>query len=161
MVMIMMMVQPIMRTLQTRILCFRRERRSPNLVLEIDSKTIVEQTSGTTHRLAMSARKTAMMLATVVKSGGGNLSEVPVSKKAVTDRGRRQEPGKERNSGIPLLILTLGLSFIMTQHLSTQKEETQNAGQLYFTVVVFISNHTSWEFLSSCLVLERMLRWAS
>ena len=82
-----------------------------------------------------------------------------MSKTAVTDRGRRQEPGKEMKSGIPLFILTLGLSFIMTQNLSTQKEETQNAGQLYFTVVVFISNHTSWEFLSSSLVLERMLRW--
>ena len=46
---------------------FKKKKKRAKLVLEIDSKTIVEQTTGTTVRLAMSARQTAMMLATVVR----------------------------------------------------------------------------------------------
>lgn len=80
---------------------FKKKKKRAKLVLEIDSRTIVEQTTGTTDRLAMSARQTAMMLATVVKVGGGNLSEVPLTKSSVHRQRKkaRARKGKEiRNS---------------------------------------------------------------
>ena len=76
---------------------FHERKKRPKLVLEIDPKKIVEQTTGTTDRLGMSNRQTAMMLATVVKAGGGSLSGVPVSKSAV-QRGRKKSRAKKGKS---------------------------------------------------------------
>ena len=45
----------------------RRIGNSGKIILEIDPKKIVEQTTGTSDRLGLSARQTAMMLAAVVK----------------------------------------------------------------------------------------------
>ena len=53
------------------------------MTLEIDPKELITQTSATSDRLGLSARDTAMFLANVVKAGGGDLSDVTVSKSAV------------------------------------------------------------------------------
>ena len=76
---------------------FHERRKRPKLVLEIDPKKIVDQTTGTTDRLGMSNRQTAMMLATVVKAGGGSLSGVTVSKSAV-QRKRKKIRAKKGES---------------------------------------------------------------
>ena len=76
---------------------FHERKKKPKLVLEIDPKKIIEQTTGTTDRLGMSNRQTAMMLATVVKAGGGSLSGVTVSKSAV-QRKRKKSRAKKGES---------------------------------------------------------------
>ena len=73
---------------------FHERKKRQKLVLEIDPKKIVEQTTGTSDRLGMSNRQTAMMLATVVKAGGGSLSGVSVSKSAV-QRKRKKSRAKK------------------------------------------------------------------
>ena len=62
--------------------------------MEIDTKKIVEQTTGTADRLGMSSRQSAMMLATVVKAGGGSLDNVPLSKSAI-HRQRKKHRAKK------------------------------------------------------------------
>ena len=76
---------------------FKKKKKRAKLVLEIDSKSLVEQTTGTSDRLGLSARQTAMMLATVVKVGGGNLAEVPLTKSSVHRQRKktRARKGKE------------------------------------------------------------------
>ena len=62
---------------------FNLPQKRKKVVLEIDPKKIVQQTAGTTDRLGMSSRQTAMMLSNVIQAGGGDLAQVPVSKSAV------------------------------------------------------------------------------
>ena len=70
------------------------QKRDKLVVLEIDPNKIVEQTAGTSDRLGLSNRQTAMMLAGVVKAGGGNLSQVKVSKSGV-QRKRKKARAKK------------------------------------------------------------------
>ena len=67
---------------------FYERKKRPKLILEIDPKKIVEQTTGTYDILGM-LRQTAMILATVVKAGGRSLSGVPVSKSAVQRKRKK------------------------------------------------------------------------
>ena len=60
-----------------------RIRKKAKIVLEIDPNDIVKQTTSTTDRLGLSNRQTAMMLASVVKAGGGDVAKVKVSKSGV------------------------------------------------------------------------------
>ena len=70
------------------------KRKRAKVQLEIDPTKIVEQTAGTSDRLGLSNRQTAMMLAGVVKAGGGNLSQVKVSKSGV-QRKRKKARAKK------------------------------------------------------------------
>ena len=70
-----------------------RKKRA-KVQLEIDPTKIVEQTSGTFDRLGLSARQSAMVLASVVKAGGGDLSEVQISKSLV-HRKRKKVRAKQ------------------------------------------------------------------
>ena len=75
----------------------KRRGNSGNIILEIDPRKIVEQTTATSDRLGLSSRQTAMMLTAVVKAGGGDLSKVPLSKSAVHVKRKktRFQKGKE------------------------------------------------------------------
>ena len=55
------------------------------------------KTAGTSDRLGMSARQTSMMLAAMVKAGGGDLSKAPLSKSALHVKRKiaRSKKGKE------------------------------------------------------------------
>ena len=82
----------------------RRRGNSGKIILEIDPRKIVEQTTATSDRLGLSSRQTAMMLAAVVKAGGGDLSQVPISKSAVHVKRKKSrfQKGKEiQDSFIP------------------------------------------------------------
>ena len=73
---------------------FKRRAQRSKVVLEIDPNKIVEETTGASDRLGLSARQTAMMLASVVKAGGGDLSQVKLSKSAV-HRQRKKARAKK------------------------------------------------------------------
>ena len=60
-----------------------KERKKRKVILKIDPNELVRQTTSTTNGLGMSARQTAMTLASVVKAGGGDLTKVKVSKSGV------------------------------------------------------------------------------
>ena len=70
-----------------------RKKRA-KVQLEIDPTKIVEQTSGTFDGLGLSARQSAMVLASVVKAGGGDLTEVQISKSLV-HRKRKKVRAKQ------------------------------------------------------------------
>ena len=92
-----------------------RKKRS-KVHIEIDPVKIVEQTSGTFDRLGLSARQSAMVLASVVKAGGGDLAQVQLSKSAVLRKGRKPELSRGRRSCTHLSPLT-NIFFTMTQNL--------------------------------------------
>ena len=80
-----------------------RKKRS-KVHIEIDPVKIVEQTSGTFDRLGLSARQSAMVLASVVKAGGGDLAQVQLSKSAVLrkrKKARAKQGKKIMHSFIP------------------------------------------------------------
>ena len=52
-----------------------KERKKRKVILKIDPNELVRQTTSTTNGLGMSARQTAMTLASVVKAGGGDLTK--------------------------------------------------------------------------------------
>ena len=61
----------------------RKKARTQKIILEIDPSKLITQTADTTDRLGMSVRQTAMVMASVVKAGGGQVSKVKLSKSAV------------------------------------------------------------------------------
>ena len=75
----------------------KKAKGKGKLLLQIDPKNIVEQTTGTSDRLGISSRQTAMLLSCVVKAGGGDLTKVPVSKSNIhRERNKhRIKKGKE------------------------------------------------------------------
>ena len=75
----------------------KKAKGKGKLLLQIDPKKIVEQTTGTSDRLGISSRQTAMLLSCVVKAGGGDLTKVPVSKSNIhRERNKhRIKKGKE------------------------------------------------------------------
>ena len=72
----------------------KNKSKRAKVMLEIDPKLLVGQTTSTSDRLGMSSRQTAMLLASVVKSGGGDLSQVTLSKSSV-QRKRKQARKKQ------------------------------------------------------------------
>ena len=66
-------------------------------MLEIDPQRIIEQTTGTSDRLGLSSRQTAMILASVVTAGGGDIDKVPLSKSAINRQRKKEriQKGKE------------------------------------------------------------------
>ena len=58
----------------------QKSKKKRTIILEIDPNKIVAQTAITSDRLGLSARQTSMMLVAVVKAGGGDLSQIPLSK---------------------------------------------------------------------------------
>ena len=75
----------------------KRHCKTEHFFLEIDPHKISEQTALTSERLGLSARQSSMMLAVVVKAGGGDLSLVPLSKTAVHVKRKKMrfQKGKE------------------------------------------------------------------
>ena len=73
------------------------KERKKKVILEIDPIKFVEQTTGTTDRLGLSCRQSAMMLATVVAAGGGDVDSVILSKSAVNRKRKKEtiKKGKE------------------------------------------------------------------
>ena len=73
-----------------------KKKKPKVMCLELDPKELVTQTCGTSDRLGLSSRDTAMILANVVKAGGGDLSNVTLSKSTVQRKKReaREEQGK-------------------------------------------------------------------
>ena len=65
------------------------KRKRAKVQLEIDPTKIVEQTAGTFDRLGLSTRQTAMVLASVVKAGGGDLTEVQLSRSLVQRKRKK------------------------------------------------------------------------
>ena len=76
---------------------FHQKIKREKVKLEIDPAKIVEQTTGTFDRLGLSARQSAMVLASLVKIGGGDLAKVPLSKSAVQFKRKkaRAKQGKK------------------------------------------------------------------
>ena len=75
----------------------KKKKEKKKIVLEIDPEKIVKQTADTSDRLGMSSRQTAMILANVVTAGGGNLSDVPLSKSAVHRQKKKAREEKGQN----------------------------------------------------------------
>ena len=75
----------------------RKTIKKDKIILEIDPREIIEQTASTSDRLGLSVRQSSMMLAAVVKAGGGDLKKVPLSKSAIHGKRKkvRYVKGKE------------------------------------------------------------------
>ena len=111
----------------------KRKGNSGKLILEINPRKIVEQTTATSDRLGLSSRKTAMMLAAVVKAGGGDLSKVPISKSAVHAKRKktRFQKGKEiQDSFVPS-----DAGYVLHYDTNLANPKGRDTEQLCFTVV--------------------------
>ena len=75
-----------------------KKDKSEKIFLEIDPKKLVEQTTAASDRLGLSARQSSMMLAAVVKAGGGDVSKVSLSKSRVHEK--RKETRFTKGKGI-------------------------------------------------------------